>query len=295
MNIRVIGLIGTDDYPHDYFMNYPVLGKIEEAYSIVETFNIQNVIIVNEEDSWKDRAIININSYARTKPNIYIVPSFYDLMLSKLKYFRLHDIPMIQIQNNPNSLFRTCIKRIFDITLATTLLTFNMPLFIIISIANKIASRGKIFYLQERLGKNKKPFKIIKFRTMYNNAEKKTGAVLAEKNDPRITKIGSFLRKTRFDELPQLINIIKGDMTFIGPRPERLFFVDKYSKEVNGYNERFKVKPGLTGLAQIHGDYHSSPQNKLRYDLTYIYNYSILLDIIIIIETIKIIITRKGN
>ncbi|UCD83682.1 MAG: sugar transferase, partial [Deltaproteobacteria bacterium] len=150
------------------------------------------------------------------------------------------------------------------------------------------------FFKQERVGKDGKIFPLIKFRSMYQHAEKETGPVLAEKNDHRVTRIGRILRKTRFDEVPQLLNVLKGDMSLVGPRPERPFFVEKFKREIPGYVERLQVRPGITGFAQVNLTYDISPQDKLRYDLLYIRKHSIPLDLDIILRTIFVMLRRKG-
>jgi lipopolysaccharide/colanic/teichoic acid biosynthesis glycosyltransferase len=154
---------------------------------------------------------------------------------------------------------------------------------------------GKVFYVQERLTEGGKIFKMIKFRTMIPDAEKISGPVLAEHNDPRITAIGRFMRAVRLDELPQLINILKGEMSIVGPRPERLYFTEQFVEEMPEYKYRLKVKAGLTGLAQVEGKYNTSAEDKLRYDLIYINNFSIWNDIVIILQTIKILFMKSST
>jgi lipopolysaccharide/colanic/teichoic acid biosynthesis glycosyltransferase len=154
---------------------------------------------------------------------------------------------------------------------------------------------GKVFYVQERLTEGGKVFKMIKFRTMIPDAEKISGPVLAEHNDPRITSIGRFMRAVRFDELPQLLNILKGEMSIVGPRPERLYFTEQFVKDMPEYKYRLKVKAGLTGLAQVEGKYNTSAEDKLRYDLIYINNFSIWNDIVIILQTIKILFMKSST
>ncbi len=135
---------------------------------------------------------------------------------------------------------------------------------------------------------------MVKFRTMRVDAERKTGPVLASENDPRITWLGRYLRALRLDELPQLWNVLCGDMSFVGPRPERPEFVRDFERDIQGYAERFKVRPGLTGYAQVNGEYHTSPATKLKYDLAYIYNRSLWLDVRILADTVKVMLTRRG-
>ena len=216
-------------------------------------------------------------------------------------------------------------KKSLDIVVAVILLIVASPLFLIIPILIKLDSPGPVFYIQERIGQNRRrrsrrsnhvvtsenrrgrerrredhlgrPFRVIKFRTMVNNAEAKTGAVWATKNDTRITKLGKFLRKTRIDEVPQLINVLKGEMAMVGPRPERPVFVKDLSTKVPNYVERLKVKPGITGRSQVDNGYDSSIESvvkKVEYDVDYIRNWNIWSDIKILMKTVVVVITGKG-
>ncbi len=225
------------------------------------------------------------------------------------------------------SLKSVCIslKKAFDLFGSIFGLILLMPLFLIIAVLIKLDSRGPVFYAQERVGLNRrkrdrraaecmageerrgrdrrrknyygKPFKVYKFRTMIDNAEKKCGPAWAIKNDPRITRVGAFLRKTRLDELPQLINVFKGEMSLIGPRPERPVFIEDLSKKVENYTLRLQVKPGITGLAQVENGYDSSidsVKDKVAYDLRYINRWSLWQDIKILMKTVIVVITGKG-
>jgi len=190
------------------------------------------------------------------------------------------------------------IKRTTDIFLSVIGLLVSLPIMAVTAFLIKLTSEGPIFFSHERLGLNKKPFKLYKFRTMIHNAEQKTGPVWAEKDDPRVTKLGKILRKTRLDELPQFFNILKGDMSLIGPRPIRKFFAEKLSKEFPYYYLRFYVKPGLTGWAQVSGSYGETVEGqlkKLEYELFYIHEYSLLLDGVIILKTIQNVLRAKGQ
>ena len=170
------------------------------------------------------------------------------------------------------------------------------PFILVISLLIKIDSRGPVFYKQERVGESGKIFKLLKFRSMVENAEA-NGPVWAEQDDKRITRVGRRIRKWRLDEIPQMFNVLKGDMSFVGPRPERSFFVEKLRKEIPFYDQRFSVKPGVTGWAQIKYPYGASKEDaleKLKYDLYYIKNLSLLYDLLIIFETIKVVLFAKG-
>ncbi len=171
------------------------------------------------------------------------------------------------------------IKRLFDILLSSIGIIGSSPLWLLFSIAIKLEDRGPIFYTQKRMGKDGRVFNALKFRSMIPDAEKHTGAVWATENDPRVTKVGRILRATAMDELPQLVNILKGDMSFVGPRCERPELVREFAAKITNYNRRFLVRPGLTGVAQVFGKYDTPPQHKLKYDLLYIKNQSFLLDL----------------
>ena len=162
---------------------------------------------------------------------------------------------------------------------------------LIAAIGIKVSSKGPVIFKQKRLTIDNKEFNILKFRTMVVNAEKETGAVISGKNDPRITKFGRFLRRSKIDELPQFFNVLVGDMSVVGPRSERHEFVENFEKEIPAYAQRFSVKAGITGLAQVAGSYDTTPQDKLRYDLLYIKNYSLLEDVKIIFTTVRAIFT----
>jgi lipopolysaccharide/colanic/teichoic acid biosynthesis glycosyltransferase len=175
------------------------------------------------------------------------------------------------------------LKRLFDLSLSFVGLIGSSPLWLIFSIAIKFEDKGPIFYRQARMGENGKIFNALKFRSMIPDAEKHTGAVWAVEHDPRVTKVGRVLRATAMDELPQLWNIFNGDMSFVGPRAERPELVEKFSEKIKNYHDRFLVRPGLTGIAQVYGKYDTPPQHKLKYDLLYIKNQTFCLDLKLIL------------
>ncbi|MFY4775150.1 sugar transferase [Metabacillus sp. RGM 3146] len=184
-------------------------------------------------------------------------------------------------------------KRILDIVLAFIGLILAAPIILITMIAIKMESPGAALFFQERVGLKGQKFSVVKLRSMRTDAEK-NGAQWASKDDPRVTKIGAFIRKTRIDELPQLYNVLKGEMSLIGPRPERPMFTESFEREIPGFSQRLAVKPGLTGWAQVNGGYDISPKEKLQYDLYYISKMDFLLDIKIIFKTIRVIFTGEG-
>lgn len=187
------------------------------------------------------------------------------------------------------------LKRILDILLSIIALPIISIIIIVASLFIKLDTNGPVFFTQIRAGINGKPFTIIKLRSMIVDAEKDTGSVWAEKNDVRITKVGKILRKFRIDELPQFINVIAGDMSIIGPRPEKVDLTEEFNILYPGFKNRLQVKPGITGLAQINGGYDVMPAEKMKFDLEYIENVSLLMDIKIIIRTVVVIFTGEGS
>lgn len=185
------------------------------------------------------------------------------------------------------------VKRIFEVSFSVALLIFILPVLVLTMIAIKLESKGPVFYKQERVGFNGRPFKVIKLRSMRIDAEK-NGPQWAAKHDPRVTRVGRFIRKTRIDEVPQLINVLRGDMSLIGPRPERRVFTEKFAKEIPNFKKRLSVKPGLTGWAQVNGGYDVTPKEKFFMDMYYIQRQSFALDLRILYRTVWVVLSGSG-
>lgn len=223
--------------------------------------------------------------------------SFYEQITGKLLVEKMHPSWFIFSNGSRVTPFTRFSKRVFDLLFATLGLILIAPLLPLIALAVKLDSPGPVFFRQVRVGKGEKNFTLYKFRTMCKDAEKGTGAVWARENDPRVTRLGKFLRKTRLDEVPQLYNVLRGDMSFVGPRPERPEFVSKLQEEIPYYSNRHYVKPGATGWAQVKYPYGASVEDaveKLCYDLYYIKNFSLVLDFMIILETVKVVLFGRG-
>lgn len=189
------------------------------------------------------------------------------------------------------------VKRIFDVTASLLLLLFSLPMLVLGALAVKLTSRGPVLYRQERVGLGGRHFMLLKFRSMYVDAESDGMPRWAGERDPRVTPVGGFIRKTRIDELPQIFNVLRGDMSFIGPRPERPFFVETLAEQIPYYSERHQVKPGISGWAQLNYPYGASVEDakmKLKYDLYYIKNYSVFLDLIVLMQTVRVILWSEG-
>jgi exopolysaccharide biosynthesis polyprenyl glycosylphosphotransferase len=250
-------------------------------------------IVLLSPPSWRDQLVDRLLRESR-RPRVSVVPSVYDILVGRISSGKIHDVPLIEVVKNPRDDLAYVVKRVTDFAIAALLAVVTAPLVLAAALAIKLGSRGPVFYRQRRVGQGGAEFVIWKLRTMADGAEHASGPVLADTKDRRITAVGRLLRATRVDELPQLWNVLNGTMSLIGPRPERPEFVRQYAEEIPGYLERLQVKPGLTGLAQVNGEYHTSAAYKLKYDLAYIYNYSLVLDLKIMAETVKVMVTRQG-
>lgn len=231
----------------------------------------------------------------RYRIRTYLSPKLTDIMIRGGKNITLFDTPLLLVKGTGLTPAQRVAKRCMDIVLSAIALLITSPAFLALAISIKLEDGGPVFYKQKRLTRNGREFEILKFRSMIVDAEKYAGAVLATEDDPRITKTGKVIRATRLDELPQLLNILKGDMSIVGPRPERKVIADEYCKDIPEFAYRLKVRGGLTGYAQIYGKYNTSAYDKLRLDLMYIENYSFLLDIKLIILTMRIIFSKEST
>ena len=225
----------------------------------------------------------------------YVAPKISDVIMRGAKDISLFDTPLFLVTGVGLTFFQRILKRTTDIVLSLIAIVIASPIMLITALLIKLEDKGPVFYKQKRVTRDEKEFDILKFRSMIVDAEKYTGAQLATENDPRITKIGRFIRATRIDELPQIINILKGDMSVVGPRPERMDFINEFCKEIPEFKYRLKVKGGLTGYAQIYGKYNTNAYDKLRMDLLYIENYSFFLDIKLILTTIRIMFSKDST
>ncbi|WP_026650843.1 sugar transferase [Butyrivibrio proteoclasticus] len=232
--------------------------------------------------------------YARNI-RIYVMPKITDVLLKGSQELHLFDTPVLLLREYSIKVEQRFIKRLIDIVLSLILIVLSSPVMLITAILIKLYDKGPVLYKQIRCTQNQREFKIMKFRSMRQDAEKDGVARLASKNDSRITPIGKFIRACRIDELPQLFNILVGDMSFIGPRPERPEIIKQYLEEMPEFAFRMKVKAGLAGYAQVYGKYNTTPYDKLKLDLTYIENYSVWLDLKLMLLTVKILFTPDST
>jgi exopolysaccharide biosynthesis polyprenyl glycosylphosphotransferase len=302
--IDELNKIITEEYPHHYtIMGHWHDQETSPGYS--ELLNLAqergiNLIIYSVQSRLVKKVAHPLLNLRFQNIIVYDAPTFYQRLTGKFPIWHLDDFWML-INSQKEAFFPTLtanIKRAFDIFFSIFCLPFALPLIIICFLAIKLSSRGPVFFIQERLGQYGVPFRLVKLRTMYENAEEQSGPVWSSEFDPRITPVGRILRKLRLDELPQLFNLLKGEMSVIGPRPIRKHFADLLTAEIPYYQLRFLVKPGLTGWAQVNRDYGGSKEGqaeKLQYELFYLVNQSIWLDIFILLKTLKIMIWGKGT
>lgn len=220
---------------------------------------------------------------------VLLVPQFFEMAVFQAESQQVDDLLVFSIKPPKRNIGQNAMKRCVDFAVSLLLLIISSPIFLILYLLIPLTSKGAAIYKQERIGKNGKPFLLYKFRSMVADAEKATGPMLALDKDTRITHIGLVIRAIRIDELPQLLNVLKGDMSLVGPRPERQFFINGFLKQLPDYNQRFQVKPGITGLAQVYGSYSTSVEDKLRFDLMYVRHQSLILDLKILCQTLRVV------
>lgn len=282
------------------------MNKRTDKYQIVAQISYkEDMGFIEKEIEKYDAVLINdIPSEMRNKIlkycfekdiRVYFTPKISDIMVKRAEELNLFDTPLYLERNLGLNLVQKAVKRFFDILISIIMLVVTSPIMIITAICIKIEDGGPVFFTQERCTINRKIFRIYKFRSMIVDAEADGVSRPAGANDERITGVGKVIRATRIDELPQLLNIVKGDMSLVGPRPERIEHVDKYCEKVPEFAYRLKVKGGLTGYAQVYGKYNTSAYDKLKLDLIYIENYSLLLDLKIVFMTLKVIFMKEST
>jgi exopolysaccharide biosynthesis polyprenyl glycosylphosphotransferase len=272
----------------------PRLGTTEDLPALLAAGRIDDLLLVGSSDSWQTRLIDGLAGTRPDHTSVLLLPGPFESLIGRMRYRWVHDLPLIEVVRETEWRINWPLKRLLDLAGGALLLLLSLPVMGLCALAVRLTSPGGVLYRQVRVGRGQKPFTLYKLRTMRSDAEADSGEVLAQPGDPRLTPTGAFLRRFRLDELPQVFNVLAGSMSLVGPRPERPGFVQRYLKEVPGYAERFSLAPGLTGLAQVNGDYHSSPQNKLRYDLAYMANWTLWLDLSILLRTVKIVLTSQG-
>ena len=271
-------------------------------------------VIMNETEKWRDVAdlhdvdciIICSDVPIQTRADIvyycmdndiqpYVIPDSYEIIANGAMLRKIDDIPVFRPRSLQLSIEQRAGKRVMDLLFAGIAAICALPIAAIVALAIKLEDHGPVLYSQVRVGRFGVDYKVYKFRSMRVDAEKYSGPQLATENDPRITKVGKFIRATRLDEIPQIWNVLNGDMSLVGPRPERPYFVEQFVEEYPEYTYRHNVKPGITGLVQAFAKYNTTPYDKLVYDLMYIENFSLIQDLVIMVHTVKIIFTKSAT
>ncbi len=287
LGYRVVGFVHAGKRAFNEYKDVPVLGGADDLHTVIERHHVRDVLIALDSSD-HDRLIDIIANCNSLKVNLKIMPDLYDIISGQARTNQIYGFPLIEIMPQLMTPWEESTKRLVDILISSVILLIGLPIWLLVALLIKLESAGPVLYRQERVGKDGVLFHIIKFRSMYINAEA-AGPQWSPKRDPRITKVGKILRKLHFDEIPQMINVLRGQMSLVGPRPERPVFVAQLSKDIPLYMRRLKVRPGVTGWAQVKHKYDESVEDvrkKVQYDLFYIENMSFRMDLKIIFSTV---------
>jgi exopolysaccharide biosynthesis polyprenyl glycosylphosphotransferase len=279
------------------YRGVPVLGSVEDLTSLLQPHDVREVLI-GLDSTEHDKLLGIVNSCNGYEVGLKIMADMYDIVSGQARISSIYGFPLIEVTPEILKPWEEALKRTLDVFVSTTILVVGSPIWMLVTLLVKLDSPGPALYKQDRVGRNGKMFKMVKFRSMYSDAEKQSGPVWASKRDPRVTKVGKIIRRLHFDEVPQFLNVLRGDMSLVGPRPERPFFVEKLSSELPLYKRRLRVRPGITGWAQVKYKYDESIEDvkvKLKYDLFYIENMSWRMDLKILFNTFYVMLAGKGH
>lgn len=295
---RIVGFVPVSaDPPPEPYRGIPIVGSVGTLPEVIGTMEVKDVLIALDSAD-HDRLLSVIAACNGRDVSMKIIPDLYDIISGQARTNQIYGFPLIEISPQLMQPWERLVKRSMDIAVSFLVLSIGLPVWLLVAAAIKLDSRGPVFYTQERVGKDEKLFRVIKFRSMHEGAEKGSGPVWANREDPRVTRVGRILRRLRIDEVPQFINVLDGDMSLIGPRPERPFFVDQLAREIPLYKRRLKVRPGITGWAQVKHKYDENVEDvrkKVEYDLYYIENMSLRMDFKILVNTVAVVLMGKGH
>ncbi len=263
----------------------PLLGTREELLVLAERHGVDEVIIA-EAPSWLQQLVERTVGRQDAQFNVRLVPSLYETAIGRLPREQVRDIPLLAMAPWQRGAAYEAARRVFDVGFSCLAIAFSAPLMLLSALAIKLTDGGAVLFRQDRVGLDGETFTMLKLRTMVLDAERDGPSLCSGYDDRRLTAVGRLLRKTRLDEVPQFFNVLRGEMSVIGPRPERPCFVERFQQQIPGYHERHRIRPGITGLAQVNGHYLSSARDKLRYDLFYLYHRGPWLDLRVLMRTI---------
>ncbi|KAA3617961.1 MAG: glycosyltransferase [Calditrichaeota bacterium] len=298
LGYRVVGFVSNRPVTaKKAYKGVPVLGNILQLSRLIDIERIEDVLIALNYGDQKHVMEV-LNQCADKEVKLKITPDLYGTIMGRARTNQIYGTTLIEILPQHMQAWEQKMKRLLDIVVSASILLVGLPVWLLVAIIIRLETPGHPLYSQERTGLRGKAFKIYKFRSMVSDAEKKSGPTWAQKDDMRVTRVGKFIRQTRLDEIPQFWNVLRGDMSLIGPRPERPFFVEQLRQKFPLYSRRLRIRPGITGWAQVKGDYDTTIENvqqKIQFDLFYLENMSLRMDFKIMLMTVYVILARKGQ